>query len=193
MTLGRPHKPRMGEAHFFPHEEFTNAKYRMLLHWIPSSLKNRSRTMWMASKPDDEKVRGFIEKCRDGFGDTFESLVREFWKVASKAGSILHFRDKTVQADLDAIREIWKQVVPRPTICALRMELTVTVFRPLSGNEASTGRWNTRRGDLVSAHELIADALIGCFYEDDSQVTKLIVEERRDCAVPSVLVEASAR
>lgn len=108
-------------------------------------------------------------------------------------GRIMHFRDRRVQEDMNSIRAIWARVSPRPPVSSLRMQLEVMIFRPMSRSEEQKERWNQRRGDTVSAHELICDALEGCFYENDSQVTLLTVEERRDCVAPSVIVFGKPR
>lgn len=137
--------------------------YRMVLHWIPSTSKNAKGSMYS------------------------EKLKR-----------IIHFRRKIVQNDIDAIRDVWRRVEPKAPVCGIRMQMQLTIFRPFSVPEQKNGTWNRRRGDTNGAHHLICDALqadeaFRGIYEDDSQITKLVVEERRDCTVPSVLVEVAPR
>lgn len=139
--------------------------YQLTLHWIPSTSKNAKGS-----------------------------------KYVPALGRIIHYRRKIVQDDINAIRAIWRLVSPKPPECGLRMRMEITIYRPMSASEMTTGRWNRRRGDTVGAHHLICDALqsdpkekfVG-WYEDDSQVTKIEIEELRDVAAPSVLVKAYLR
>lgn len=148
------------------HYDADTHTYALLLDFIPVSLKNRGRTM-----------------------------------LNRKSGAIIHYRDKSVQRDIDAIRKVWRTVEPRPPICGLRMEMTVTVCRPLGPKEMDEGVWSLRRGDDINIVGLVMDALgaepkkgvPGCCYNDDRQVTKLVIEENRNCAVPSVAIEVRPR
>lgn len=154
---------RTGIAHYIPHED------------MGQTAEYRIQLDWL---PISLKNRG-----------------RSFYNKALER--IQHYPDAKVVRDKEAIRALWEKHVAtlprRPPISTLRMELSILFFRPMSKNEALTGIWNRRRGDLVSAHELIADALEGIAYEDDSQVTKLVIEERRDCMAPSVIIIAKPR
>jgi hypothetical protein len=111
-----------------------------------------------------------------------------------KLKRVLQFPDKLVVKDTAAIRSILAGG-PRPSDTAFRSNwaITIIVQRPLSKAEAADGHTNRRRGDLVSAHELVLDALQGFWYDDDSQVTALHLYEQRTGQTASLNVRGVPR
>lgn len=120
------------------------------LDWIPVAKKSRMHEMVKA----DHDAR----------------TVKRHW-----------FPDSKVVKDEKAIRGILaKGMETFPAWgCAHSWEAHVTVYRPMSKAEEKTGVWNRRRGDPCSAHELVFDAVQGFFWQDDSNVTRIFIEEDR--------------
>lgn len=118
-------------------------------------------------------------------------------KFNEKLGRPIFFADKRVVEDTKAVRAIVDAAKARETDMQCfwneRWEVRIVVYRPMSKLESKRGTWNRRRGDLCSAHELVMDALSGHFWSDDSQVTKLVLEEERNCVAPGLFLEAAVR
>lgn len=154
--------------------------------------KEVSRTGWLVAK-DDAGWHGIV---LDWIPCAKKSRVRSMYNKA--LGRIMHFPDKLVVTDTAAIRKIlmkgWTKLdyESRPEHFK-DWELAIKIYRPLSTAERKRGTPNQRRGDTVSAHELICDALTGYWYEDDSQVTRLAIEEDRGGTTPMVTIMGRAR
>ena len=150
------------------------------------------RSGWLVTKEDDGTMGIVLEwiPCAK------KSRVRSMYNKS--LGRIMHFPDKLVVTDTAAIRKILLAGWTKGDYEALPWhtrdwELSIKVNRPWSKAERKCGTPNQRRGDTVSAHELICDALTGYWYKDDSQVTKLTIEEVRVCDLPCVIIRGKAR
>lgn len=154
--------------------------------------KEVSRTGWLVSKSED----GWHGIVLDWIPCAKKSRVRSMYNKA--LGRIMHFPDKLVVTDTAAVRAIllkgWrKSDYESRREYTVDWELAIKICRPLSAAERKRGTPNQRRGDTVSAHELICDALTGYWYKDDSQVTKLTIEEDRFGTTPMVTIMGRAR
>jgi hypothetical protein len=80
----------------------------------------------------------------------------------------------------DTIIRTAKQGGPRYTVfgSVAALQAAILVFRR-TPEEVRTGERNRRRGDPASCHELLIDALQGCFYDDDEAIVQLQVTELR--------------
>lgn len=119
---------------------------------------------------------------------------RHIARVNPKNGRIIMFPDSRSQKDEKAIKEIAETLqLGKLDLDVGMWEVRVTVWRPLGKREAKGGEWNTRRGDTVSCHESVCDALTGVWWADDSQVVMLTIEEDRSVLAPGMVIEASPR